>query len=97
MHPECLVCDLPFEREQGYFVGAIYVNYGATVVALLAGAFGLQRFTDVSLAMQLLLGVATAIVFPLAFFRHSRSLWMSLDYMFSPPDDAPPRGMGRGA
>jgi hypothetical protein len=47
--------------------------------------------------MQLLLGVATAILLPLAFFRHSRSLWMSLDYMFSPAEDAPPRGMGPGA
>jgi hypothetical protein len=73
------------------------VNYGATVVVLVAGVFGLQRFTDTSLKMQLLLGVATAILLPLAFFRHSRSLWMSLDYMFSPAEDAPPRGMGPGA
>ena len=94
MHPECLVCDLPFEREQGYFVGAIYVNYGATVVVLVAGFLAVQRLTDLSLAVQLLLGAATAIVFPLAFFRHSRSLWMSLDYAVNPADEPPHRGIG---
>jgi uncharacterized protein (DUF983 family) len=97
MHPECLVCDLTFEREQGYFVGAIYINYGATALLLVAGFFALERFTDISVTQQLLLWGAFAIAFPLGFFRHSRSLWMSLDYMFSPAEDAPPRGMGPGA
>lgn len=94
MHPECLVCGLPFEREQGYFVGAIYVNYAATVVVLAAGAFAVQRLTDLSLAMQLVLGVATAILLPVAFFRHSRSLWMSLDYVVNPADEPPQGGIG---
>jgi hypothetical protein len=38
--------------------------------------------------------VATAILLPLAFFRHSRSLWMSLDYAVNPADDPPHRGVG---
>ena len=97
MHVECLVCNLTFEREQGYFVGAIYVNYGATALLLVAGFFALERFTDISVTQQLLLWGAFAIVFPLAFFRHSRSLWMSLDYMFNPADGLPPHGMGHGS
>src|SRR5215475_2830273 len=27
----CRACNLRFEREQGYFIGAIYINYFATV------------------------------------------------------------------
>lgn len=97
MHAECLVCGLTFEREQGYFVGAIYVNYGATALLLVAGFFALERFTDISLAQQLLLWGAFAIVFPLGFFRHSRSLWMTLDHIVNPAEEPPPRGVGRGS
>jgi uncharacterized protein (DUF983 family) len=97
MNAECLVCGLTFEREQGYFVGAIYVNYGATALLLVAGFFALERFTDISLAWQLTLWGAFAIAFPLGFFRHSRSLWMSLDYIVNPADESPPRGMGGGS
>ena len=97
MHPECLICGLTFEREQGYFVGAIYVNYGATALLLVAGSVALERFTDISLAWQLTLWGAFAIVFPLGFFRHSRSLWMSLDYIVNPADESPPGGTGGGS
>jgi uncharacterized protein (DUF983 family) len=97
MHAECLVCGLTFEREQGYFVGAIYVNYGATALLLVAGFFALERFTNISLAQQLLLWGAFAIVFPLGFFRHARSLWMTLDHIVNPAEEPPPRGVGRGS
>src|SRR3989449_8806554 len=30
MHPRCEACGLRYEREQGYFVGAIYLNYAVT-------------------------------------------------------------------
>ena len=32
MPPRCAFCGIRFERAQGYFVGAIYVNYGVTVL-----------------------------------------------------------------
>ena len=35
----CAACDLRFERAQGYWVGAIYVNYGVTVVIAVGGFF----------------------------------------------------------
>src|SRR6059036_1247037 len=31
MHERCAACGLRYEREQGYFVGAIYINYAVTV------------------------------------------------------------------
>jgi rubredoxin len=30
MHAQCEYCDLIYEREQGYFIGAIYLNVIAT-------------------------------------------------------------------
>ena len=32
MHERCLVCDLKFDREPGYFLGAMYVSYGLGIV-----------------------------------------------------------------
>ena len=32
MNDVCAVCDLRFERAQGYWIGAIYVNYGVTTL-----------------------------------------------------------------
>lgn len=86
MHPECPRCHLRFEREQGFFVGAIYLNYGATVAIAVPGFFILDYLTAITLFQQLLLWGAFALLFPLFFFRYSRSLWLSLVYMFIPEE-----------
>jgi len=80
----CPVCRLCFEREQGYFVGAIYLNYAATVLLVMVGYFSLNYLAGLSLGQQLLLWGAFSIGFPLWFFRYSKSLWLALDYFFDP-------------
>jgi len=85
----CSQCHLRFEREQGYFLGAIYLNYGVTVVVAVAGYFIADRTAAPPLPLQLAIWGTFALVFPLWFFRYSRSLWLSLDYFFD-PDDAEP-------
>jgi hypothetical protein len=96
MYPDCLSCDLRFEREEGYFVGAIYVNYAATALTTIAGYFALDHILGLSVAPQLILWGTFAVVFPLFFFRHSRSLWLSLDYLLDPrvPGVSGTRGIG---
>jgi len=84
MHERCAACGLVFEREQGYFVGAIYVNYAFTVGLTIAGFFLLDRWLAPSVTAQILLWSAFGIVFPLFFFRYSRSLWLSVEYLFNP-------------
>ena len=39
MAPACALCGLRYERAQGYWVGAIYVNYGVTTIVAVAGFF----------------------------------------------------------
>src|SRR5713226_2683012 len=84
MRPDCFHCQLTFEREQGFFVGAIYVNYAATVLIVLPGFFLLDYYTNISLSQQLLLWGAFGVFFPVLFFRHSRSLWLSFAYLLDP-------------
>lgn len=84
MPARCGFCGITFEREQGYFVGAIYVNYAVTVIIAVTGYLVLWVRTEISTAGQLVLWVPFVIVFPLWFFRYSRSLWLALAYLFDP-------------
>jgi len=88
MYTSCPHCALVFEREPGYFVGAIYVNYSATSLIAIAGFLALDYFVALALLPQLLLWGGFAVLFPLFFFRYSRSLWLSLDYIFTPVEVA---------
>jgi uncharacterized protein (DUF983 family) len=83
MHDHCSQCTLKFEREQGYFIGAIYINYIATVAIAVPGFFLLDAFTHLTINQQLALWIPFALVFPLLFFHHSRSLWLVFDHLFN--------------
>jgi hypothetical protein len=87
MRANCPKCDLKFEREQGYFVGAIYINYAATIAIAVPGFFILDVFTNIDINRQLAIWVPFAVIFPLLFFHHSRALWLVLDHLFNPPSN----------
>ena len=87
MQPECPMCGLKFEREPGYFLGAIYINYAATVGCMLAGFFPLDYFVNLSLTYQIIVWSSFGVVFPMLFYRYSKSLWLCLDYLFSPVEE----------
>ncbi len=82
MPERCSECRLKIERAPGYYLGSIYINYGATAVILLLGylvlhdGFGL---TNRQLAKPL---VAICVLFPLWAFRYARALWLAFDCHF---------------
>jgi uncharacterized protein (DUF983 family) len=82
----CCNCHFKFEREPGYFVGAMYINYGVTVFIAFASYFALDFFTPISFLQNFILWGVFSALFPVFFFRYSRSLWLSFDYIFSPPE-----------
>ncbi len=91
MHANCPHCGVKFEREPGFFVGSIYINYGLT--ALIATVIYISNFVASGFQstrnMQVGL-VVFALVFPLLFFRHARSLWLGFDQWHDPrPDETP--------
>lgn len=88
MHEACARCGLRFEREQGYFVGAIYVNYALTAALCLGTAIGADVLWGASLATQLAIALPLAVVVPLAGFRHARSLWLAAGHLLVTADDA---------
>lgn len=86
MKRSCPRCELPFEREPGYFIGAIYINYGLTVLLALGGSFLLEYLWRPPVGVQLAIWVAFCVLFPLLFFRHSKSLWLSFEYFVNPEE-----------
>ena len=88
MNPSCDVCGLHFERESGYFVGAMYVSYGLGVLTILPVAVLLILVAGWSLAaVMTVMVVQTLISMPL-FFRLSRIIWIHVDRAFIPTDTA---------
>jgi len=91
MNETCPVCGLRFEREPGYFTGAMYISYLISLVLLFA-IFGVVWFLlpHQSLGQVGLLCLVCGIVYlplvPLV-FRYSRILWMHLDRKLDPDVD----------
>ena len=93
MHERCAACGLRYEREQGYFVGAMYVNYALTAVLGLGGVLLLDALIGLSLTQQLLVAIPVMLLAPVLFFRHARSFWLGIEYFVSSLDQ---RSMRRG-
>ncbi len=94
MCSECDNCHFKFEREAGYFAGAMYINYGVTVFIAFASYFALDYFTSISFLQNFILWGAFSALFPIFFFRYSRSLWLSFDYIFNPSEPPDSRREG---
>jgi hypothetical protein len=68
-------------------VGSIYINYAGTV-AVVAVAFFL--FQSVPERFELAFFLLVALFSSLVLYRHSRSLWIAIDYWISPWKPAEP-------
>lgn len=80
----CPVCGFVFEREEGFFLGAVVINYAFTTFLLIV-PLGVAVFMQlISVTVALLLGLAWCVVFPLIFYRLSKSLWLMTYYLFFP-------------
>ena|SRR5687767_15169460 len=85
MAPACEVCGYVYEREQGYFLVAMVINYGVTVLAVMAGWIVLEFVLKAS-SVRLGWGLAIiAIAFPICFYPYSKALWMAIDVLVDPP------------
>ncbi|HVS89987.1 MAG TPA: DUF983 domain-containing protein [Candidatus Acidoferrum sp.] len=88
MYERCSVCDLKFEREQGYFLGAMYISYGLALftgasIAVLLWAMTGWWITKVAIwTVVLFLPLAPTITL------FARVLWIYLDQTIDPE---PPR------
>lgn len=87
MREVCPLCGLKFEREEGYFVGAMIIDYGLGM--LIASAIGcvVWYFTRWQLDKTAL--VAFLIFLPVVptLTRFGRVLWIYVDRLLDPDDE----------
>ena len=84
LRERCPNCNVRFEREDGYFLGAYALNLIVAEFIGLGTALLLifrTELRDASLLWQELVAVVCAVVPPLVFFPYSRTLWMTLDLL----------------
>ena len=84
MYECCPVCGLRYEREQGYFVGALYVAYALAVPTLTLLTLAVWLATRWPLSKVLLAGSALLVPLTPVVFRYSRVVWLHLDYHVEP-------------
>lgn len=100
----CPRCRLRLEREEGGFLGAMTINYMATTLAwlVLLAIWLVLDLPDVHLFALTAASLALVALFPLAFYRTSKTIWAAVDYLVyrSSPDygrrDAADRAPGNG-
>jgi uncharacterized protein (DUF983 family) len=84
MHQACPRCGAIFEREPGFFLGSIYINYGITVL-IVSIAYPILLFNGIVAKTPLLIGaLAFTLVFPMLVFPWARSLWLGFDQWRDP-------------
>lgn len=80
MNDPCPVCGLVFQREEGYFLGAMYVSYALSSVILAASFLaGFLLLADWNQNLVLLLVWLPYLPLTPAVFRYSRVIWMYID------------------
>jgi uncharacterized protein (DUF983 family) len=83
MHEQCPVCGLRFEREPGYFTGAMYLSYGVAILGT-APVWLLMAWLGRSLG-EVLLVISPLLVLGCPWlFRYARVLWLHLDHAVDP-------------
>ncbi len=78
---DCPSCGLHFEREQGYWAGALAINF-VCVGGLLIIAFGIVlalTLPNVNVALTLAIVIPVAALGPLVWYPFSKTIWMAID------------------
>jgi uncharacterized protein (DUF983 family) len=84
MNERCPVCDLKFEREEGYFLGAMYISYGLALVAIIGLAALLWALLHWSIQKSVMWGVIFFLPLAPSITLFSRVLWIYLDQAIDP-------------
>lgn len=89
MYEKCPVCRWRFERESGYWTGAIAVNLVVTellIAIVVVPVATWLALTQQPITLLLVIGIPMPFVLPFLFFRHAKSFWMNIDFRVHPVD-----------
>jgi uncharacterized protein (DUF983 family) len=84
MYERCAACGLKFEREEGYFLGAMYIGYGlgiAAIAMLAALVWGVLRWP---LLKSVVAGIVLFLPLAPVLTWMARVLWIYMDQGIDP-------------
>ncbi len=84
MCERCSICDLKFEREPGYFLGAMYLSYGLGVLIMAPIALLLWVLTGWWITRVILWAAVLFLPFAPTITLFARVLWIYLDQKIDP-------------
>jgi uncharacterized protein (DUF983 family) len=80
MNNTCPTCGLKFQREEGYFLGAMYISYGLSSLFLILGMLVVHLLLpDLDLGLAILIAIVAYLPFVPVVFRYSRVIWIWFD------------------
>jgi uncharacterized protein (DUF983 family) len=86
MRDDCLTCGLRFEREPGYWVGAVIINtaviFGTFLIVF--GGMVLLTWPEVPWVTVLVVTLAANMVIPVVFYPMSKTVWLALELSWHP-------------
>lgn len=85
MHEKCPNCKLKYEREPGFFYGAMYVSYALTValwvsVAVVSFVF----FQNFNPWIFMISGIVLLLILLPGIYRLSRAVWLTMFVSYEP-------------
>ena len=85
MNEKCPSCGIAFDREPGYFTGAMYISY-ALAVPIAATVALATSFAFPSWSFEMTIAAAFCVIALLSplLFRYSRILWIHFDRSVDP-------------
>lgn len=84
MHERCSACGLKFEREQGYFLGAMYIGYALGVGVLALFAALVWEITRWPILKSTVAGIVLFLPLAPVLTWMARVLWIYLDQAVDP-------------
>jgi len=84
MYDRCPVCDYKFERETGFFFGAMFVSYALAAAEMITCLVVFWYLIDFSPLRVFSIIVVIAFLLSTINFKLSRSIWIYLFYKDEP-------------
>ena len=78
-HENCPNCQLKYEREPGFFYGAMYVSYGITVALWISIAVAMYVLIgEINPWFFLTIGISLLLITLPLVYRLSRAIWLAI-------------------
>ena len=84
----CPTCAVRFAREEGFFIGALFVSFALTEIVMFTfiAVVLVATMPDVDVRTMIIGSVAISVVVPLVFYPHSKTIWFAIHLAMEPLD-----------